>query len=68
MSRGRNNEVTKRRSGNNKERTRVDGNKKSRTPSYTREQKPSSVKDFQMQTEEVEKDHTQVLQYDIRMV
>ena len=29
--------------------------------------KPSSVKDFQMQTEEVEKDDTHVLQYDNRM-
>jgi len=67
MPRGRNNKVTKR-IGNKEKRTRVDGNKKSRTPSYTREQKPSSVKDFQMQTEEVEKDHTHVLQYDNRMV
>ena len=30
--------------------------------------KPSSVKDFQMQTEEVAKDDTHVLQYDNRMV
>jgi len=67
MPRGRNNKV-KRKAEITKKELGLMEIKRAEHQAAQDNKKPSSVKDFQMQTEEVTKNDTHVLQYDNRIV